>query len=64
MRDLPKPTPSQWPEFIAGLDPAGLLTARETAIIRQLYQVLRQSGYRLKVIHQDSERPVKRATVE
>jgi hypothetical protein len=59
-----KPTPSQWPEFILALDPAGLLSARETAVIRQLYQVLRQSGYRLKVIHQEPERPVKRATVE
>ncbi len=39
------PRPSDWSGFIAQFDPAGLLSSRQEAVIRQLYQVLRQSGY-------------------
>ncbi len=36
---------SDWPTFLAQFDPEGQLTPRQAAVIRQLYQVLRQSGY-------------------
>ena len=52
MNPLPPLPPSDWPIFLAAFDPQGLLSPKEVAVIRQLYQVLRQAGYRPRILRQ------------
>jgi hypothetical protein len=49
-RSHPLP-PSDWPIFLAAFDPQNLLTQKEAAVIQQLYQALRQAGYRPRALH-------------
>jgi hypothetical protein len=44
--------PSDWSIFLAAFDPQGLLTPKQAAVIQQLYQALRQAGYRPRILRQ------------